>query len=96
MTIRQYIRKYGWEIDCIPKACRAMNVDVGFINDENREDETELDIMAYDEAELDIMAYDEAELSNLFRDFCRENGFPQNTVTHIVVVQMADSMEELE
>ena len=86
MTIRQYIRKYGWEIDCIPKACRAMNVDVGFINDENREDETE----------LDIMAYDEAELSNLFRDFCRENGFPQNTVTHIVVVQMADSMEELE
>lgn len=86
MTVKQYISKYGWQIDCIPKTCRAMSVDICFINDENREDEKE----------LDIKAYDVEELSGLFKDFCRENGFPQNTVTHIAVVQMADNMENLE
>lgn len=86
MTIKQYIKKYGWEIECNPQRCRVMSVDIGFINDEKREDETE----------FDIMAYDEGELSDLFKDFCRENGFPQNTVTYVCVVQMADSMEELE
>lgn len=86
MTIKQYIKKYGWKIACSPKMCRVMSVNIGFINDENREDQTR----------LDIMAYDEGELSNLFKDFCRENWFPQNTVTYVGVVQMADNMEELE
>ena len=86
MTIKQYIKKYGWEIECNPQMCRAMSVNIGFINDENREDQTQ----------LDIMAYDEGELSNLFKDFCRENRFPQNTVTYVGIVQMADNMEELE
>lgn len=86
MTVKQYICKHGWQIDCIPKTCRAMSVDIGFIDDENREDETE----------FGIKAYDVEELSSLFKDFCRENGFPQNTVNHIAVVQMADNMEDLE
>lgn len=63
-----------------------MSVNIGFMNDENREDQTQ----------LGIMAYDEDERSDGFKDFCHENRFPQNTVTYVGVVQMADNMEELE
>lgn len=62
-----------------------MCVDVGFIDDEGREDETQ----------MDINAYDEQELSSLFADFCKENKFPTNTVTYVTIVQIADTMEEL-
>ena len=85
MTINQYIQKYGWQMECDSKACRAMSVDIGFLNGEGREDETQ----------LDISAYDEQELSDLFADFCKENGFPTNTVRSVTIVQVADSFEEL-
>lgn len=62
-----------------------MCVDVGFIDDKGREDETQ----------MDINAYDELELSRLFAVFCKENKFPTNTVTSVVIVQIADAMEEL-
>lgn len=42
---------------------------IGFINMDGQEDETELD------------AYNMTELEELYRDFCKENGFRQNTVT---------------
>lgn len=44
---------------------------IGFINTDGQEDETELD------------AYNMTELDELYRDFCRENGFRQNTVTYV-------------
>lgn len=85
MNIKQFIRKHGWQIECNSKPGRVMCVDVGFIDDEGREDETQ----------MDINAYDEQELSRLFVDFCKENKFPTNTVTSVVIVQIADTMEEL-
>ncbi|MBM6803890.1 hypothetical protein H6B07_14735 [Mediterraneibacter glycyrrhizinilyticus] len=85
MTIKQFIKKYGWQMECTSKPGKAMSVDIDFVDSEGREDETQ----------MDIKAYDTQELSQLFSDFCKENKFPQNTVTYIAVVQIADTMEEL-
>lgn len=85
MTVRQYIRKYGWQIECEPNACRAMSVDIGFMDPDGRDDETQ----------FDIAAYDERELSGLFDGFCKENHFRRNTVIGITIVQTADTMEDL-
>ena len=84
MTIKQYIKKYGWNLECKSKICWAMNVNIGFSN-EGQDDETQ----------FSIEAYDVDELNNLFADFCKENGFKQNTVTYITIVEMADSIEDL-
>ncbi|MBM6826187.1 hypothetical protein [Mordavella massiliensis] len=43
----------------------------GFINSDGFEDETEFD------------AFNMEELKMLYRDFCRENGFRQNTVLYV-------------
>lgn len=65
--------------------CGAMSVTIGFINEKGRDDETQ----------LDILPYDERDLSSLFSEFCKENGFPEDTVTYIPIVQMAEGMEAL-
>ena len=44
---------------------------IGFINTDGQEDETEFD------------AYNIAELEELYRVFCKENGFRQNTVIYV-------------
>lgn len=85
MTIREYLKKNGWQIECKPELCKAMSVTIGFINEKKQEEETQ----------MDILAYNEKELSSLFSEFCKENGFPQNTVTYIDVVQIAESLEKL-
>lgn len=86
MTSKEYIKKNGWQVDCETKPCRYMNVDVNFLNNEKAEDETQFSIRAYDVEELD----------QLFNDFCKENGFKKNTVTCVTIVQMAETMDELD
>lgn len=44
---------------------------IGFINSDGVEDETEFDV------------FNMEELKMLYRDFCRENGFRQNTVLYV-------------
>ena len=44
---------------------------IGFINTDGQEGETELD------------GYNMMELEELYRDFCKENGFRQNTVIYV-------------
>lgn len=85
MTIRQFIKKQGWQMKCDAKAGRFMSVDIGFMHVNGQEDETQ----------MDINAYDEQELSELFADFCRENQLPDDTVTYITIVQIADTMDKL-
>lgn len=85
MTIKQCIKKCGWQQECTSTVCRVMSVDVDFVNSDGKEDETQ----------FDIRAYDEAELSELYAAFCEENKYPRNTVISVTVVQMADSMETL-
>ena len=49
-----------------------------------------------DETSFDIPAYDTQGLSELFKDFCSENGFPADTVTGVTIVAAAETMEELQ
>ena len=86
MTIKKYLSTHGWEAECDSVPCNVMNVDVVFTNAEGHEDETEFSIAAYDSDELE----------QLYRDFCEENGFRQDTVLRVCIVQMADCMEELD
>lgn len=86
MTIKEYIKKNGWQVECETKPCRYMNVDVSFLSNEKVEDETQ----------FSIRAYDSDELNQLFANFCKENGFKQNTVTCVTIVQMAETMDELD
>ena len=86
-TIRSFIKSHGWNMECplIPMA-RAMTVHVGFINNENVEDETS----------FDVKAYDVNELAKLFMDFCHENGQKTNSVTGVSIVDLAETMDEIE
>ncbi|MGN0485531.1 MAG: hypothetical protein ACI4HI_18485 [Lachnospiraceae bacterium] len=85
MTIKQYIKKNGWAFDCEVHPCRAMSVDIGFINGDGLNDETQ----------FDIKAYDADELSDLFHDFCKENHCSERSVRYIVIVETADTMDDL-
>lgn len=86
MTVKELIHKKGWTIECETRPCRWMEVIISFINPQKMEEETS----------FDIHAYDVDELNNLFKDFCKENEFPFNTVTSITIVAMANTYEELE
>ena len=85
MTIRQYMKRYGWQNDCGSEEDKAMNVEVYFINNEQKFDETQFSINAYDVDELD----------ELFSEFCKENGLKRDTVYNIVIVEVADTIEKL-
>lgn len=86
-TIMQYFNRGGkWNIECdtsIPY--RAMDVQIGFVNSDGEEDEVE----------FSIKPYDKRELSSLYKDFCKENNYPNNTVKYISVAKVAESMESL-
>lgn len=86
MTVKQYIKKYGWNIECDIYLCRWICVDIAFINSEGNLDETS----------FDIRAYDYEELAALFRNFCEENNFSYKTVCNIRVTATAEMYEKLE
>ena len=50
---------------------RICSYRIGFINSDGREDETELDVCNL------------ADLEEVYQDFCKENGFRQNTVIYV-------------
>lgn len=85
MNVEQFIREYGWRMECASRQGKVMSVNIGFINNAGRKDETQ----------MDINAYDEQELSMLFGEFCKENRFSADTVDYVVVVKMTDSMDNL-
>lgn len=76
MTIKQCIRRNGvnYEIGYIRQ---YLSVDVCFIGEDGREDETQFDVSASNM---------EAELDELFKDFCRDEHIKRNTVTGIVIL----------
>ena len=85
MTVKEFIKKHGWQAECKITLCRAMIVHIGFETVNNPADETS----------FDIRPYDTNELSDLFKQFCKENGYPTNTVTSITIVAVASTMDEL-
>lgn len=86
MTIKQYIQKHGLQWDCDPRLHRAMSVAITFTNNEGEKDEVEFSVIIQDSVN---------ELNALFSEFCKENGFPQNTVDYVSVVHAAETMKEL-
>lgn len=87
MTIKQYINKHGLQYDCEPGLHRAISVIIAFINDIGKDDETEFSVMIGENSIND--------LNELFTGFCKENGFPRNTVTYVAVVRAAETMDKL-
>lgn len=88
MTIRQSIKEKGWIME-VAKLKRFQSVDVAFVNNEGKEDETEFDISgACTDAGTE-------ELAGLYDGFCKENGIKNNTVLAVIVARSADTYEEL-
>ena len=83
MTVREFIKKNGWQADCDIHKAKRMSVDIDFLNQNKEEDETQ----------FDIAAFDVKELATLFADFCKENKFALNTVTNVVIVAVDDEMD---
>lgn len=88
MTIKQCIKENGW-IMRVTELKRFQSVDIAFINNEGKEDETEFDISG---ACTDAGA---KELTTLYNVFCRENGMKSNTVLAVIVAHSADTYGEL-
>lgn len=83
MTVREFIKKNGWQSECDTHNAKRMSVDIDFLNPNKEEDETQ----------FDIAAFDVKELATLFADFCKENKFALNTVTNVVIVAVDDKMD---
>lgn len=87
MTIEEYLETNGIDV-CFPIIRKWNCVDVGFINSDGKEDETEFDV--------ENMSYDGLEdLIDLFEEFCEENGFDNDKVLYVTIVATADTYEEL-
>lgn len=88
MTIKQCIKEKGWIME-VAELKRFQSVDVAFINNEGKEDETEFDISG---AGTDAGA---EELAGLYDVFCKENNIKNDTVLAVIVTQTADTYEGL-
>lgn len=78
MTIKQCIRKKGWQLYAdTSQSYRSMDVDVDFKNEG-----------VLDETQFHINAYNENELTELFTEFCKENNLRRNTVVSVNIVQV--------
>lgn len=92
MTVKEYIKEKGWCAECdVPSTCRWMSAQIAFQNPETT---------GFDETEFDIKAYDENELSELFKTLCKETFGEEwkeaySSVTAVVIVQFANTLEEL-
>lgn len=88
-NIKELIQSYSSTVQkalagsCIPTdKCGNWNINVVFINNENCVDETQFDIKPY---KFDYGEGKCKELVELWRDFCKENGLKQNSVTEIYI-----------
>lgn len=60
-----------------------LNVNIQFINSNGREDETQMDVLP---AYFDYGAGKCHEIELLWKEFCKENKFYQNSVTAVYIV----------
>ena len=89
MNIQECLKKNGLQME-VDELKRYQMVDIDFINSDGKEDETQFSVSF-----IGTKAGEE-ELTQLFSDFCKENGFKTNTVQSITVVASADKWSELE
>ena len=88
-NIKELIKSYSirlqnaYESKCIPTDEEGYwNINVVFMNNDNKEDETQFDIKPHN---FDYGAGRCKELEELWKDFCKENRFKQNSVTEIYI-----------
>lgn len=75
-----------WGVCCdIPDGHNAMTVQIGFLTPGAESDETE----------FCITSWNAQELSELFREFCNENGFENAHIQYVSVVRTATTLDEL-
>ena len=89
MTIKECIKKHGLQME-VDELKRYQTVDVCFVNSDGQEDETEFNVRYMGTKQ------GEQELTNLFKEFCKENGFKTNTVLSVTVVKNSDVFKELD
>lgn len=93
VTVKSVFDQFGWTLDCCDEVegdCAA-NVDIGFYDPSGNVDETQFSI------EKPFTDEGVQELSDLFKDFCKENGDPDAVyrVCYAVVVETAPSIDQL-
>jgi hypothetical protein len=76
----------------IPSSCVILtdefgywNFNIDFVNTEGEYDQTQLDVLPY---QFDYIQRKCKELSSLWKDFCKENGFRQNSITGISLANL--------
>ena len=90
MTIKQCIKTKEINYELSWDVLVYQTVDVNFINLAGLIDETKFNVRYVDSTE------GQNELTELFQDFCKDNGFKTNTVTGISIVRVARTRAELE
>lgn len=90
MTILKYVKEKGWQTEIDGPLKRYQTVDIGFVNSDGNDDETQFSVNGAGTTQ------GVKELTELFAQFCKENNFATNTVTSITIVAVADTYEELE
>lgn len=90
MTIKQCIKTKWINYELSGDLLVYQTVDVNFINSDGLIDETQFDVRYVDSIE------GQNELTELFQDFCKDNGYKTNTVTEISIVKVARTRAELE
>jgi len=88
MTIKECLRK-GLQSG-VSSLKRWQSVDVDFIDSDGKESEVQFDVMFIGTKD------GKKELESLYADFCKENGYSENTVVSITVVASANSYEALQ
>lgn len=88
MTVKEYIEKNGIDV-CCDELKTWSYVDVGFINSDGEEDETEFDVKDINSSNgITCLSY-------LFTEFCKENNFSNKTVIYVSVCKSASTYNEL-
>lgn len=89
MTIRDYIKKNGWRVEVTGPLDRYQIVHILFLNENKCEDEVSFDVKGA--ATVSGME----ELEGLWKDFCKENLYKENSILEISIVAAAPTKKEL-
>lgn len=89
MNVIECIKKNGVQME-VDSLKRYQTVDICFLDSDGNVDETEFTVKGF------CTKAGNKELSDLFSDFCKENGFVRNKVISVTIVKSADTRDELE
>ena len=87
VNMKEAVKSFSKEVAVVFASCIIPTneegywpITVDFINSDGNEDETQFDILPY---RFDYGKGECRELESLWKEFCRENGFRQNSITKL-------------